>query len=31
MPGRAPHVEIATLGPLAGLIGAAARARLAVG
>ncbi len=31
MPGRAPRVEIAALGPLAGLIGAAAAARLAVG
>jgi glucokinase len=29
MPGRAPRVEIASLGPLAGLIGAAAAARLA--
>jgi glucokinase len=31
MPGRAPRVEIASLGPLAGLIGAAAAARLASG
>jgi predicted NBD/HSP70 family sugar kinase len=29
MPGRAPGVELASLGPLAGLIGAAATARLA--
>jgi glucokinase len=29
MPGRAPRVEIAALGPLAGLIGAAAAARMA--
>jgi len=28
MPGRAPRIEMATLGPWAGLIGAAAAARL---
>ena len=31
MPGRAPRIEMATLGPSAGLIGAAAAARLAAG